>query len=92
MTPADQLTAAARRLRPSSQTVAHHTVTVHLHPAVVEALAELLDATGEWARAYPEMAHDHDRPACEDYACDVMGRALAVARAVNANTSSKEGK
>jgi len=83
VTPADELAAAARRLHPSSQTVAAHTVAVHLHPSVVEALEELLAATAEWAREYPEMAHDHDRPACEDYACDVMGRGIALARAIN---------
>jgi lipopolysaccharide biosynthesis protein len=82
VTPAEEINAAARRLRPSSQTVAHHTVAVRLHPAVVEALAELLAATGEWAREYPEMAHDHDRPACEDYACDVMGRSINLARTI----------
>lgn len=82
-TPADELAAAARRLHPSSPTVAHHTVAVRLHPAVIEALEELLDATAEWAREYPEMAHDHNRPACDDYACDVMGRSIALARAVN---------
>lgn len=83
MNPADELRTAARRLRPSSQTVAQHTIAVRLHPAVIEAIEQLLDATAEWAREYPEMAHDHDRPACEDYACDVMGRALAVARQIN---------
>lgn len=52
-------------------------------PPVALALADWLDATATWARAYPEMAHDHDRGACDDYACDVMGRALTAARAVN---------
>lgn len=83
MSPADELAAAARLLHPSSPTVASHTVAIHLHPAVVEALEGLLTATAEWAREYPEMAHDHDRPACEDYACDVMGRSIALARQIN---------
>lgn len=54
-----------------------------IHPGVGLALGELLDAAAGLARAYPEMAHDHDRPACDDYTCDVMGRALALARAIN---------
>lgn len=83
MTPAEELRSAARRLTPSSPAVAHHTVAVQLHPSVVDALEQLLNATSEWARQYPEMAHDHDRPACEDYACDVMGRSIALARAIN---------
>lgn len=83
MLPADELAAAARFLRPSSPTVASHTVAVRLHPAVVEALEELLNATAEWAREYPEMAHDHGRPACDDYACDVMGRSINLARLIN---------
>ncbi|MFJ3923049.1 hypothetical protein [Streptomyces sp. NPDC090022] len=53
-----------------------------MHPGVGTSLAELLAATADFAAAYPEMAHDHDRPACDDYACDVMGRALAVARTI----------
>lgn len=83
MNPADELRTAANKLRPSSPAVAAHTVAIRVHPAVSEALKELLDATAAWAREYPEMAHDHDRPACEDYACDVMGRSIALARAIN---------
>ena len=82
MTPADELRAAAVRLRPSSPSVAEHTVAVRLHPAIVEALEELLDAAAKMAREYPDLAREHDRPTCDDYACDVMGHALAVARAV----------
>ncbi|MFF3620023.1 hypothetical protein [Streptomyces sp. NPDC002467] len=59
---------------------AEYAITVH--PGVGAALAELLAAATRLAAAYPEMAHDHDRPACDDYACDVMGAALAVARAI----------
>ena len=82
-TPADELKAAVRKLRPSSPTVATHTVAVRLHPAVVEAVAELLEAAEDMAHDYPDLARDHDRPTCDDYACDVMGRAIAVARAIN---------
>jgi hypothetical protein len=53
-----------------------------MHPGVGIALAEWMDAMAVWAREYPEMAHDHDRPACEDYACDVMGRGIALARQI----------
>lgn len=48
-----------------------------------EPLANLLDATADFAVAYPEMAHDHDRHTCDDYACTVMGRTIALARAIN---------
>jgi len=51
-----------------------------LHPGVGAALADWLDTAADMADAYPEMAHDHDRPACDDYACDVMGRAVDLAR------------
>jgi hypothetical protein len=54
-----------------------------MHPGVGKALTELLDAAADMAGAYPEMAHDHDRPACDDYACDVMGRSIALARTLN---------
>lgn len=77
--PAEAFAAAVRKLRPYGQT-GEPLVTVQLAPAAVEGIAELLDAFAEWAREYPEMAHDHDRPACEDYACDVMGRGIALAR------------
>lgn len=51
-----------------------------MHPGVGLALADWLDAAADMAQAYPELAHDHDRPACDDYACDVMGRAIETAR------------
>lgn len=51
-------------------------------PAVGTTVADLLTAAADLADAYPEMAHDHDRPACEDYACDLMGRAIETARAI----------
>ncbi|MFI8360747.1 hypothetical protein ACIGD1_11365 [Streptomyces sp. NPDC085612] len=53
-----------------------------MHPGVGAALAGLLTAATRLATAYPEMAHDHDRPACDDYTCDLMGAALAVAREI----------
>ena len=53
-----------------------------MHSGVGLALADWLQAAADMAEAYPEMAHDHDRPACEDYACDVMGRAIETARVV----------
>jgi hypothetical protein len=53
-----------------------------MHPTVGAALADWLDAMAVWAREYPEMAHDHDRPACEEYACDVMGSGIAFARQI----------
>lgn len=54
-----------------------------MHPGVGKALADHLEALADLAAAYPEMAHDHDRPACEDYACDVMGSGIALARQIN---------
>lgn len=85
-TPADQLRTAAAKLRPSSPPGAAHTVAVRLAPGIVDAAADLLDAAARMATAYPEMAHDHDRPACDDYACDLMGAALAVARQILGTT------
>lgn len=52
------------------------------NPDLGVALADWLDALAAMATACPEMAHDHDRPACDDYACDVMGRGIAVARQI----------
>jgi hypothetical protein len=79
----DELRAAVRLLRPSSPTVAQHTVAVRLAPATVEAVAQLLDAFTDLARDYPDLARDHDRAVCDDYACDVTGHALALARLIN---------
>ncbi|WP_420032287.1 hypothetical protein ACN2WE_05340 [Streptomyces sp. cg28] len=74
MTPAEEITAAEERVRMGDQ---------RIDIALRGALRDLLDAAADLARAYPEMAHDHERGACEDYACDVMGRALDFARAIN---------
>lgn len=78
MTPAEEFEAAVRRLRPA-HTTGELLPRVLIHP---EPVAELLEAFAELAAAYPEMAHDHDRPACDDYACDVMGRATDLARLI----------
>ncbi|MCB5168026.1 hypothetical protein LG634_24765 [Streptomyces bambusae] len=53
-----------------------------MHPGVGTALAELFDAAADLATAYPVLAHDHYRPACDDYTCDLMCRVAAAARAV----------
>jgi hypothetical protein len=82
MTPAEELRTAASTLRPLGQT-GEPLVAIQFSPAAVEQVAQLMDAFTDWAREYPEMAHDHDRPACDDYACDVMGRSIALARAIN---------
>ena len=51
-------------------------------PGIGAALADWLGAAADMAKAYPEMAHDHDRPACDDYACDLMSRAITLARQI----------
>ena len=48
-----------------------------------EPIAALLDSAAELAASYPDLARDHDREACDDYACDLTGRSIAVARALN---------
>ena len=53
-----------------------------MHPGIGAALADWLGAAADMAKAYPEMAHDHDRPACDDYACDLMSRAITLARQI----------
>ena len=73
-TPADDLHAAATRIRQGDRRI-----DIELRGP----LAELLGAASEMVREYPDMAHDHDRPACDDYACDVVGRGIALARAIN---------
>ena len=73
-TPADELRAAATTMR-------------GFHGRASEPLAQLLDAAADLATAYPELAHDHDRPACDDYTCDLMGRAIDAARAINGGQS-----
>jgi hypothetical protein len=70
-TPADELHTAAAEMR-------------RWPGPAAEPLDQLLDALTDLAREYPQLAHDHNRPACDDYACDVMGRAITLARAINA--------
>ncbi|MFE9855531.1 hypothetical protein [Streptomyces sp. NPDC005780] len=79
MTPAEELTAAAFQIRNPFHLPG---LKVGIDYELGLALADWLGAAARMAAAYPEMAHDHDRPACEDYACDVMGAALVVARQV----------
>ncbi|MFE7233957.1 hypothetical protein ACFVAF_25470 [Streptomyces sp. NPDC057596] len=73
-TPAEEFESAEERVRMGDS---------RIDIALRGPLRDWLDAMAEWAREYPEMAHDHDRPACDDYACDVMGRSIALARAIN---------
>ncbi|MFD5508981.1 hypothetical protein ACFWIB_14560 [Streptomyces sp. NPDC127051] len=84
MTPAEELEAASRALKESTE--GRHAGAVSTVAALIRArgdVAALLDAATRLATAYPEMAHDHDRAACDDYACDVMGRAINLARVIN---------
>ena len=78
-TAADEFAAAEERVRMGDP---------RIDVALRGPLRAWLDAMAEWARAYPEMAHDHDRPACDDYACDAMGEALAVARLINTGSQT----
>ncbi|MGW0495070.1 hypothetical protein ACWD0Z_06405 [Streptomyces sp. NPDC003007] len=71
MTPAEELRAAAAKLRPSSPAVAAHTVTVRITPAAAEALAAWLDSWGVIdLREHATMQED-------------ARHALAIARAIN---------
>ena len=69
MTPTDELIAAAARMRR------------HSGPAA-EPIAALLDAAALLATNYPDLARNHDRATCDDYACDIMGAAITAARAI----------
>ena len=79
MSPADELRAAAAKLRPSSPAVAAHTVAVRVTPAVADALAELLDTEASVAddmrRQSPEFT--------EEQIAGLVHGPLAVARAIN---------
>ncbi|CAM5249945.1 hypothetical protein SGLAM104S_01602 [Streptomyces glaucescens] len=70
MNAADELTAAATEMR-------------RWPGRAAEPLAALMDAAAELATGYPDLARDHDRETCDDYACDLMGRAITAARAIN---------
>ncbi|MEU7293348.1 hypothetical protein AB0A76_09110 [Streptomyces exfoliatus] len=49
---------------------------------VGRATVTLLDAAAALVDAYPELGDDHDREACDDYACDLVAATLAVARQI----------
>ncbi|MEH0574341.1 hypothetical protein QBA54_07555 [Streptomyces sp. B21-108] len=53
MTPADELRAAAERLRPSSPSVAELTVAIRFSPEVADAFAALLEDIGDQLDALP---------------------------------------
>ncbi|MFB7866976.1 hypothetical protein [Streptomyces sp. NPDC056069] len=81
--PADTLRAAGARLQSS------HFVGVRAKTGNVAALlraraeiAHLLDVASDMVTAYPQMGDAHDRQVCDDFACDLVGRALTVARAI----------
>lgn len=74
--PADELKAAVRKLRPSSPAVAAHTSWVKIRPEAAEALADLME---EQARSLESFA---DHTFCPTYQC-ARNAALATARAIN---------
>ncbi|WP_338683886.1 hypothetical protein QD712_25680 [Streptomyces acidiscabies] len=57
-----------------------------MHPGVGLALGELLVAASLLVAGYPELGDDHDREACDDFACDVIGRTLTLARQILGTT------
>jgi len=71
-TPADELRAAAAKLRPSSPAIAAHTVAIRLRPDVADALAELLVGETDYLTEGSATHPTH------------LTRALAVARRINA--------
>jgi hypothetical protein len=86
MTPADELRAAAAKLRPSSPAVAAHTVAVRLHPDVAEALADVLvaisyDADDQSLNEPGSERHDHcDRTVCVPAAALMAARVIGRAQ------------
>ncbi|MFE0699144.1 hypothetical protein [Streptomyces sp. NPDC058872] len=74
MTPADELRAAEERLR-----MGDHRIDINLR----NHLRTLLDTAADTVTAYPELGDDHDRDTCDDYACDLIGATLDLARALN---------
>lgn len=82
--PADELRAAATRLGEHTWIGA---LTVSPAGAGLlrgrEPLVTLLDNAASMVDVWPELGDDHDREACDDYACDLIGAALDVARAIN---------
>lgn len=89
-TPADELKAAAEKLRPSSPAVTEHTEWALICPAAADALADWLDSTSGLHE--PQLCDKHEGCAplgcqwCgdEDFPCTDMRHALAVARQINA--------
>ena len=82
-TPADELKAAAEVLR-KPVTIGAYTAT----PAGAallrarEPLTKLLTGAAETVTTYRDLGIDHDRTKCDDFACDLVGHALAAARAI----------
>jgi hypothetical protein len=91
MNPADELRAAAAKLRPSSPAVAAHTVAVRVTPAVVDALAAWLEETAAGydmaVIAARQVWGDEGDEKARAWLTTGHGRAgkqsLAVARAIN---------
>lgn len=83
-TPADELRAAAKLLRERAAVGAY--TGTRAGAALLRAhqpLRTLCDAAAAMVDVYPELGDDHDREGCDDYACDLIGATLAVARAIN---------
>lgn len=49
-----------------------------MDPKVAYLTHQLLVAGAEMAQEYPELAEDHDRDACDDYACSLMGAVVGL--------------
>ncbi|MFB9485374.1 hypothetical protein ACFFSH_39340 [Streptomyces filamentosus] len=71
--PADELRAAEERVRMGDQ---------RIDISLRGELRTLLDTAAAMVDVWPELGDDHDREACDDYACELVGAALAVARAI----------
>lgn len=73
-TPADELRAAEERVR-----MGDRRIDISLRGQVTE----LFKTAADMVTAYPQMGDAHDRQVCDDFACDLVGHALAVARVLN---------
>ncbi|MFE3123705.1 hypothetical protein ACFXHD_09820 [Streptomyces hydrogenans] len=71
--PADELRAAEKRAHAGDWRFG-----LGLHAPI----AALLGTAADMVTAYPQMGDAHDRQICDDFACDLVGAALAVARAI----------
>ncbi|MFI8254108.1 hypothetical protein [Streptomyces filamentosus] len=71
--PADELRAAKDRVHAGDWRIG-----LGLHTSV----AALLGTAADMVTAYPQMGDAHDRQICDDWACELVGAALAVARAI----------